>query len=436
MNTKPNIHKIGLVSLGCAKNLVDAELLLKQLKANNIEFIYDPTDFSQIDTAIVNTCGFIGDAKKESVDTILQFVNAKQHKVIENLFVMGCLSERYRKELMVEIPEVDAFFGVNDLKKIVNHLGGQYKRSLLGERLLTTPSHYAYLKIAEGCDRQCSFCAIPSIRGIHHSRPVEDIVREAARLVDLGVKEINLISQETTYYGVDLYKKRLLPELLDSLANIPGLEWIRLHYTFPLGFPAELLNVIKSHHNICNYVDIPLQHINDRILKSMQRGINGSSTRKLIDLIRQTIPDVAIRTTLIAGYPGETEKEFDELREFVETCRFDRLGVFQYSHEEGTPAYVLKDSIPASVKQQRVEELMSIQESISLSLNGEKLGKTMKVIIDRKEGGFTIGRTEYDSPEVDNEVLINTNGQELNPGSFYSVKIVGAESFDLIAELI
>ena len=436
MKTKPGKHRIGLVSLGCAKNLIDTELLLKQLEANNFEFVYDPSDFTGINTAIINTCGFINDARQESVDTILQFVNAKQHKVIDHIFVMGCLSERYRNELGKEIPEVDAFFGVNELQKIIGHLGGQYKTNLVGERRITTPPHYAYLKIAEGCDRQCSFCAIPAIRGKHLSRPVEDVVREAARLADSGVKEINLISQDTTYYGLDLYKKRLLPELLDSLANIKGLEWIRLHYTYPDGFPVNLLEVIRSHGNICNYIDIPLQHISDRILKSMRRGMNGISTRKLIEQIREAIPGVTIRTTLISGYPGETQQEFQELLNFIETYRFDRLGVFPYSHEEGTHAFNLKDNIPPDKKKGRVDELMALQESISLSLNQEKQGRRMKVIVDRKDRDYFIGRTEFDSPEVDNEVLIPVKNIDLIPGSFCEVKIIKAESFDLYAELV
>jgi len=436
LKTKPGKHRIGLVSLGCAKNLIDTELLLKQLEANNFEFVYDPSDFTGINTAIINTCGFINDARQESVDTILQFVNAKQHKVIDHIFVMGCLSERYRNELGKEIPEVDAFFGVNELQKIIGHLGGQYKTNLVGERRITTPPHYAYLKIAEGCDRQCSFCAIPAIRGKHLSRPVEDVVREAARLADSGVKEINLISQDTTYYGLDLYKKRLLPELLDSLANIKGLEWIRLHYTYPDGFPVNLLEVIRSHGNICNYIDIPLQHISDRILKSMRRGMNGISTRKLIEQIREAIPGVTIRTTLISGYPGETQQEFQELLNFIETYRFDRLGVFPYSHEEGTHAFNLKDNIPPDKKKGRVDELMALQESISLSLNQEKQGRRMKVIVDRKDRDYFIGRTEFDSPEVDNEVLIPVKNIDLIPGSFCEVKIIKAESFDLYAELV
>jgi len=435
LKTKSGPYRIGLVSLGCAKNLVDAELLMKQLEANNYKLVIDPVDYKKIDSAIINTCGFINDAKQESIDTILEYVTAKQAGYIDHVYVMGCLSERYRSKLQKEIPEVDAFFGVNELKKIITHIGGSYKSQLLGERKITTPSHYTYLKIAEGCDRKCSFCAIPIIRGKHVSRPIDDIISEATTLTASGIKEINLISQDTTYYGLDLYKKRLLPELLTTLAKVNGLEWIRLHYTYPDGFPLELLNVVKSHPNICNYIDIPLQHISNRILKSMHRGMDGTTTRNLIDTIRQSIPGVAIRTTLIAGYPGETEKEFLELRKFIEEYRFDRLGVFAYSHEEDTGAFHLKDSVPYKNKMERVEELMRVQEEISLSLNQVKVGQTMKILVDRLEDEFYIARSEYDSPEVDNEVLISKNDTTLLPGSFYNVKITRAESFDLYGEL-
>ena len=420
--------------MGCAKNLVDSELLMKQLEANQFELVFDPVDLKGIDTAIINTCGFINDAKQESIDTILEFVRAKKDNLIENVYVMGCLSERYQEKLHQEIPEVDAFFGVNDLKKIISHLGGSYKTNLVGERKITTPSHYAYVKIAEGCDRKCAFCAIPMIRGKHLSRPIEDIVGEVFHLVATGTKEINLIAQDTTYYGLDLYKKRLLPELLDTLANISGLEWIRLHYTYPDGFPAELLEVIKSHRNICNYIDMPLQHISNRILKSMHRGLDGTKTRKLVESVRKAIPGVAIRTTLIVGYPGETKKEFEELSRFIEEFQFDRLGVFTYSHEEDTTAFRLRDSVSSKLKQHRAEELMAIQEQISLTLNQKRVGQTLKVLVDRIEGDFYIARTEYDSPEVDNEVLIPISNTKLNPGSFCNVKIIKAESFDLYAE--
>ena len=435
MKTKYSAHNIGLISLGCAKNLVDAELLMKQLEANHFGLFFDPADFKNIDTVIVNTCGFINDAKQESIDTILQCVQAKQENLIEHVYVLGCLSERYREQIRREIPEVDAFFGVNDMKKIIDHIGGTYKSQLVGERKLTTPSHYAYLKIAEGCDRICSFCAIPVIRGKHRSRPMEDIIGEASRLVAAGVKEINIISQDTTWYGLDIYRKRLLPELLDTLANIPGLEWIRLHYTYPDGFPAELLDIIRSHRNICNYIDIPFQHISDRILRSMRRGMDGKATRELVGKIRNVNPEAAIRTTFIVGYPGETENEFRELRQFIQDTRFDRFGIFNYSHEEGTVAFTFKDSVPAKRKLARTDELMALQEDISLSLNKIKVGQTLKVIIDRREGDFYVGRSEFDSPEVDNEVLVASENKILEPGSFCEVKITRAESFDLYAEL-
>jgi len=347
---------------------------------------------------------------------------------------MGCLSERYRDSLKQEIPEVDAFFGVNDLEKIVRQIGGTYRKNLVGERKLATPSHYAYLKIAEGCDRKCSFCAIPAIRGRHLSRPVEEIVKEAAWLAGRGVREINLISQDTTYYGLDLYKQRRLAGLLEKIAGIGGLEWIRLHYTYPDGFPLEVLDVIRSFPNLCKYIDMPVQHISDRILKSMRRGIGGTETRKLIDVIRDAIPGVALRTTLIAGYPGESEKEFRELVTFIEEVKFDRLGVFPYSHEEGTSAFRLKDSVPEKVRADRVEELMLVQEGISLALNKEKIGKSIRVVIDGVEGDYYVARSEYDSPEVDNEVLIKRRG-DLAPGTFCQARVISAENFDLFAEL-
>ncbi len=436
MKTKAGKHRVGLVSLGCAKNLVDSEHLLRQLKANQIEFIHDPEGWKGVETAIVNTCGFIGDAKKESVDTILKMVNAKKHRQLGQVFVMGCLSQRYREELRQEIPEVDDYFGVDEIPSIISRLGGQFRHDLVGERLRTSPGHFAYLKIAEGCDRHCSFCAIPAIRGKHRSRPVEEIITEATRMVGDGVREINLISQDTTYYGLDIYHKRLLPELMESLARIDNLAWIRLHYTFPHGFPESLLDVIRAHSNICKYIDIPLQHISDRILTSMHRGMDGDATRKLIDKIRHAIPDVAIRTTFITGYPGETTQEFRELRDFIEKTRFDRVGVFPYSHEEGTDAFGLKDSISLSTKLKRTEELMAIQEPISRSLNQARIGSVYTVVIDRKEGEFFVGRTEFDSPEIDNEVLITPHNHFPEPGEFCQVKISGAESYDLFAELI
>lgn len=435
MKTKHILHKIGIVSLGCAKNLVDTEVLMKQLDASSFQIILDPSDKDKIDTAIINTCGFILDAKNESVETILQFVKAKTDGRLQSLFVMGCLSERYREQLAKELPEVDAFFGVNELSRIVKRVGGKFRKDLLGERILATPSHYAYLKIAEGCDRHCSFCSIPAIRGKHISRPMDEIIREAAILAGNGVKEINVISQDTTYYGLDLYKKRMLPELLEQLAEIPGLEWIRLHYTYPDGFPVEVLEVIKRNDNICKYIDIPLQHINSRILKSMNRGIGKQETLELVSLIREQLPEGVIRTTLITGYPGETKKDFGELKEFISHCRFNRLGVFTYSHEEGTGAYSLKNTVPDKIKQERAAILMEMQQNISLMLNTERVGSTMKIMIDREEEEYYIGRTEFDSPEIDNEVLIPKERNNLEIGCFYQARITTADNFDLYAEI-
>lgn len=435
LKTKKTPHKVGFVSLGCAKNLVDSEVLMKQMEGNGFRIEFDPSFKHRLDTAIINTCGFINDAKQESIDTIFSFVRAKQENKVDRLFVMGCLSERYKDQLKKELPEVDEFFGVNDLKKILEHLGGEYRKELIGSRKLTTPGHYAYLKIAEGCDRKCSFCAIPSIRGNHLSRSMEEILTEAKILVATGVKELNVISQDTTYYGLDLYKKRMLPDLLDHLAGIGGLEWIRLHYTYPDGFPEHLLDVIKTHPNICSYIDMPLQHISDRILKSMRRGMDSKTTRQLIEKIRNTLPGVSIRTTMIAGYPGETRAEYLELRNFIEESRFERLGVFEYSEEEGTASAKLKDSVPPATKRRRTEELMAIQEQISSALNRNKVGQSLKVVIDRLEDDHYIGRTEFDSPEVDNEVLIPAAEHELITGNFYNVRVTGSDSFDLYATL-
>jgi ribosomal protein S12 methylthiotransferase len=434
LKTNPSQHKIGIVSLGCAKNLVDTEVLMRQLDANHYQLLLDPGGNDNIDTAIINTCGFILDAKNESIDTILRFASARKSGKIRNLYVMGCLSERYKDQLKQEIPEVDEFFGVNDLKNIIHRIGGKFRNNLLGERKITTPSHYSYLKIAEGCDRKCSFCSIPLIRGKHISRPVEEIVREAQYLVTSGVREINIISQDTTYYGLDLYRQRKLPELLKAVSAINGLEWIRLHYTYPDGFPDELLEVIRDHDNICNYIDIPLQHINSGLLKSMRRGIDKEGTINLINKIRHTVPGVAIRTSLIVGYPGETEKEFQELKEFVRKSRFDRLGIFTYSHEEDTAAYLLKDKVPADIKEKRAGEIMEIQQEISFELNQAKSGKVLKVIIDRKDGDYFIGRTEFDSPEIDNEVLIPVSGNPLSVGNFYNIRITSSDNFDLYGE--
>ena len=409
---------------------------MKQLDSSSFTIIPDPSEKDRIDTAIINTCGFILDAKNESIETILAFVKAKKEGRLQSLFVMGCLSERYKEQLSKEIPEVDAFFGVNELRKIVERVGGKFRKDLLGERVLMTPSHYAYLKIAEGCDRHCSFCSIPAIRGRHISRPIDEILREAEMLAKKGVKEINVISQDTTYYGLDLYKKRMLPKLLKDLAGISGLEWIRLHYTFPDGFPEEILEVISQHSNLCKYIDIPLQHINSRILKSMNRGNDKGQIISLISLIRKYLPDGVIRTTLITGYPGETKDDFEELKEFISKCRFDRLGVFTYSHEEGTEAYKMKNTVPDRIKQERASMLMEVQQDISLGLNKKRIEKTLKVIIDREEDEFYIGRTEYDSPEIDNEVLIPKQPKNLKAGSFYRAKITFVDNFDLYGEIV
>jgi ribosomal protein S12 methylthiotransferase len=436
LKTKPIPSRIGIVSLGCAKNLVDTEVLMKQLDSSSFKIIPDPSEKDKIDIAIINTCGFILDAKNESIETILGFVRAKQEGRLQSLFVMGCLSERYREQLSKEIPEVDGFFGVNELQQIVERVGGKFRKDLLGERVLMTPSHYAYLKIAEGCDRHCSFCSIPSIRGRHISRPMNEILREAELLSKKGVKEINVISQDTTYYGLDLYKKRMLPKLLEEMASISGLEWIRLHYTFPDSFPEEVLDTISRHSNLCKYIDIPLQHINSRILKSMNRGNDKGQILSLISLIRKYLPDGVIRTTLITGYPGETHDDYEELKEFISICRFDRLGVFTYSHEEGTEAFQLKNTVPAGIKQERASMLMEVQQDISLELNKKRIGKTLKIIIDREEDEFYIGRTEYDSPEIDNEVLISKALKSLKIGSFYPAKIISADNFDLCGEIV
>lgn len=405
-----------------------------QLKANEMQVVFEE-DSEKADAVVINTCGFIADAKQESIDTILQYVNAKKEGVIENVYVMGCLSERYKKDLEKEIPDVDKYFGVNDINQIVQQLGGDYKKELLGERKLTTPSHFAYLKIAEGCNRRCTFCAIPGIRGKHISRPIEEIISEAEFIVKRGVKEIILISQELTYYGIDLYKENKLGELIKAIADIEGLEWLRLHYTYPAGFPDDLLDVIASHPNICNYIDMPVQHINNRILQLMQRGHSKEQTIALLKQVREKIPGAALRTTLIVGFPGETDEEFEELLDFIIEFKFDRLGVFTYSPEDDTKANQMPDSVPEEVKQARMEKLMDTQQNISLELNKNKEGKSFKILIDRLEGKSYIGRTEFDSPEVDNEVLITAKGKFLKPGNFYSVKITGSDFFDLTGQV-
>lgn len=431
MKTKEH-HQVSIVTLGCSKNQVDSEYLAGKLRAHGIDVSHRIPE-NHVDAVIINTCGFILDAKEESINTILEYIRAKQDGDASQIFAMGCLTQRYRDELQKEMPELDGIFGVNEHQEIIKIITGKFRNELVGERLLTTPSHYAYLKISEGCDRSCSFCAIPLIRGQNISKPIEELVAEAESLARNGVKELILIAQDLTYYGIDLYKKRMLAPLLRKLVKVQGIQWIRLHYTFPAQFPLEVLDVMREEPKICNYVDIPLQHINTFILRSMRRSIDKEGTLKLIRAIRERVPGAAIRTTLIVGYPGETEKEFNELKAFVEEQKFERLGVFPYSHEEDTPAYNLEDDVPDEIKEERVSELMDLQQGISQELNQKKVGRTYKVIIDRKEGGYFIGRTEYDSPEVDNEVLVNSH-QELRPGDFYTVKITHADAFDLFGE--
>ena len=426
-------NKINIITLGCSKNLVDSEVLMGQLKANNVSVTHQSDEKANI--IIINTCGFIEDAKQESIDTIFQFVEAKKNGIIEKVFVMGCLSERYKSTLKNEIPEVDGFFGVNELPEIIDAIGAKYNKGQIENRIITTPSHYAYLKISEGCDRKCSFCAIPLIRGKHISKPIEVIVSEAKSLVSKGVKELILIAQDLTYYGVDIYKKQKLAQLIIELEKIQGVEWIRLHYTYPASFPDDVLDVISKSTKVCNYIDIPLQHISDNILKSMKRGITADGTRKLIDKIRRKIPKIAIRTTMMVGYPRETDKDFSELIDFIEKYKFERLGVFTYSAEEDTFADTLNDDVPKLLKKQRADKIMEIQEKISFELNNQKVGKTFKVLIDREEGNYYIGRTEFDSPEVDNEVLVEKDDIEIIPGNFYFVKIIKADYFDLYGQI-
>ena len=438
--------KINIITLGCSKNTVDSEDMAAGLQAQG-HTVYFDRERNNCDTVIINTCGFIGDAKEESIETILQAVGHKRRG--QKIIVCGCLVERYRDDLATEIPEVDSWYGVHQWDEIIenlqlkieNHSGAvaNSQFSILNPqfpRPLSTPSHYAYLKIAEGCNRSCSYCAIPLIRGAHNSRPIDDIVAEARALVQKGVKELLVISQDTTYYGLDIYHHRALGQLLDRLATESGAEWIRLHYTYPASFPIDAIEAIRNHSNICNYIDIPLQHINSRILHSMNRGINREETLNLLDTFRRQLPDVAIRTTLIVGYPGETREEFEELKEFVRQARFDRMGCFAYSPEEGTPSYHLKDDVPEEEKQRRVEELMQIQEDISLQINQQRVGNNYRVLIDRTEGDYLIGRTEYDSPEIDDEVLISHNGCPIPSGTFVNVKITSATEHDLMGILL
>lgn len=417
------------MSLGCSKNLVDSEVLMAQLTANDFQVSFEKD--ADADIVVINTCGFIKDAKQESIDTILQHVRAKERGQVKKLYVMGCLAERYMKDLKKEIPDVDQYFGVNSLKEIISSIGGNYKADLIGERQLTTPSHYAYLKISEGCNRNCTFCAIPMMRGKHISKPVDEIIKEANNLAAKGVKELILIAQDLTYYGIDLYKKNQFAYLLENLSEVKGIEWIRLHYAYPAGFPEDAIKVIRQKSNICKYIDMPVQHINNRILALMQRGHSREQTIQLLQKIRQEIPGVALRTTIIVGFPGETQEEFNELLDFISIYKFDRLGVFMYSPEEGTKAYKLPDNVPDDVKKERMEKIMDVQQSISLKLNIGKVDKVFQSIIDRQEGEYYIGRTEFDSPEIDNEVLISSNNKDLLIGSFYPVKVSKADYFDL-----
>jgi len=422
--------KINIVTLGCSKNVVDSEKLLKQLSSGGYSVIHDSDD-TTAGTVIINTCGFINDAKEESVDTILRFVKAKEAGRIDNLYVMGCLAERYVDALKHEIPEVKRYFGVNNMNDILDELGVTMRSDLLTDRTLTGPGHYAYLKISEGCDRTCAFCAIPAIRGKYISRPVEELVKEAETLAAKGVKELILIAQDLSYYGLDLYKKQALPDLVKELIKIESIEWVRLHYLYPANFPMELIPLIRDNPKICRYIDIPVQHITDNMLGLMKRSHNRKETEQVLDRLRNEIPDAVIRTTLIAGHPGETEQDFNDLKEYISAFRFDRLGVFAYSHEEDTYSYEkYKDEIPAEVKESRVAELMEIQQNISAELNEALIGKTFRTIIARREGEFFIGRTEYDSPEVDQEVLIPVE-HNLSPGNFYNIKITKSGDFDL-----
>ena len=433
MKTK-GIKKVNIITLGCSKNLVDSESLMRQLESNGFRVTHDSNKPSDI--VIINTCGFINDAKQESIETILQFEFLRNTNKIEKLLVFGCLSERYKQELETEIPVVDKYFGVYDLKELIESIGGHYKEELVGERLLTTPKHYAYLKISEGCDRTCSFCAIPLIKGKHRSRPIDELIREAEFLISQGVKEIILIAQDLSYYGIDIYKEFKLAELIDKLSDIKGLKWLRLHYAFPAKFPKEVISVMKSKSNICKYMDIPVQHISDKILKDMRRGITKEQTYDLINYFRKEIPGMALRTTLLVGHPGETDEDFNELLEFIRFAQFDRLGVFTYSEEENTySAENFTDDIPLSIKQSRMDEIMEVQREISNDLNNKKIGDLYKVIIDRKEGDYYIGRTEFDSPDVDNEVIVKPENKKLRVGSFYNVRIKSADDFDLIGEI-
>ena len=422
-------NKINVVTLGCSKNVYDSEVLMGQLRANNKEVVHE----EEGNVVVINTCGFIANAKEESVNTILDYVQKKEDGVVDKVFVTGCLSERYKPDLQKEIPNVDQYFGTTELPGLLKALGADYKHELIGERLTTTPKNYAYLKIAEGCDRPCSFCAIPLMRGGHKSTPIEHLVTEAEKLAANGIKELILIAQDLTYYGLDLYKERALAKLLRELVKVEGIEWIRLHYAFPTGFPMDVLDVMNEEPKVCFYLDIPLQHISTKLLKSMRRGTTYEKTNALLKTFREKVPQMAIRTTLIVGYPGETQEDFELLRDWVKEMRFERLGCFTYSHEENTHAYTLEDDIPEEVKMERANEIMAIQSQISWELNQEKIGKEYRIVIDRKEGNYFVGRTEFDSPDVDNEVLIDATQHYLKTGEYVTVTITDAEDFDLYA---
>jgi ribosomal protein S12 methylthiotransferase len=428
-------NKVSVITLGCSKNVVDSENLITQLKGNEFEVDHDQVS-EDTGVVIINTCGFIDLAKEESINTILKYAKVKSEGGIDKLYVTGCLSQRYKENLEEAIPEVDAYFGTLELPGLLNTLEADYKHELLGERVLTTPSHFAFLKISEGCNRTCAFCAIPLMRGGHVSKPIEDLVKEAKNLARIGVKELILIAQELTYYGLDIYKRRALPELLDQLAAVDGIEWIRLQYAYPSKFPIEIIDVMKRQPKICNYLDIPLQHASDNILMAMKRQITQQQTRELIQEVRRRIPEIAIRTTFIVGFPGETEEDFEQLCDFVKEMRFERLGVFQYSHEEDTSAYLQEDDVPEEIKAERANTLMAIQQEISLELNQEKIGKTFKVLIDRLEGGFYYGRTEFDSVEVDNEVILDASQNYCSIGGFCNVVIDDATEYDLIGHVV
>ena len=424
-------NKINVITLGCSKNTYDSEVLMGQLKSNNKNVVHE----EEGNIVVINTCGFIDNAKQQSIDTILENVKKKNEGLIDKVFVTGCLSERYKPDLKKEIPDVDEYFGTTEMPSLLKHLGADYKHELIGERLLTTPKNYAYLKISEGCDRPCSFCAIPLMRGKHKSVSIEDLVSQAKILAEKGIKELILIAQDSTYYGIDLYGTRSLSKLLKELVKVDGVEWIRLHYAFPNGFPVDVLEVINSEPKICDYIDIPLQHISNKILKSMKRGASMEKINDLIQMFRNKVPEIAIRTTLIVGYPGETNEDYELLKEWVKNTKFDRLGCFTYSHEENTGAYKLTDDVPQKIKNDRLNEIMEIQSQISWELNQKKIGKKFKVLIDRKRGNYYVGRTQYDSPDVDNEVLIQADTNFLRVGEFVDVKIIEASDFDLYAEV-